>query len=329
VNTPVNHRLPAAPARGLTQQDLQALDRDGVVCVRGALDQEWVERVRRAVDGAAADPTWNGRYISRRKEGLYHDMFVWLKDDRMRELWFDSPLAHLAAQAMRSRRVNLLYEELFCKEPGSSLPTPWHQDAAAWPVSGEHIVNIWVPADPVTPENSGLEFVRGSHLWNKRFKVETAEYNANLLGADLDWCPDIEADRATYDIVHWDMDPGDVLIFGPRIVHGSGGNSSASRGRRAIAFRFTGDDARYDPRPNTMPLFWKHELAQGDPMGGPLFPEILPDPPAHRGTAKVPYDPVALLRNFGQQATMELLRAARPKRFTRTTDEGARDQAAS
>ncbi|UQA97197.1 phytanoyl-CoA dioxygenase family protein [Streptomyces halobius] len=211
---PVNHRLPATSARDLTPPELQALDRDGVVCVRGVLDQEWVERVRRAVDGAAAEPTWSGRYISRRKQGLYHDMFVWLKNDRMRELWFDSPLAHVAGQAMRSRRVYLF------------------------------------------------------------------------------------------------------------------GNPSSSRGRRAIAFRFTGDDARYDPRPNAMPVFWKHGPTQGDPMGGPLFPELLPNPPAHRGTSQVPYDLGTLARNFGRQIRMELLRAP-SKRFQRAVGEGARNRAAS
>ncbi|QKV94601.1 phytanoyl-CoA dioxygenase family protein [Streptomyces sp. NA02950] len=313
----MKHHPGTVAGRALTGEESKALDQDGVICLRGALDAVWVQRVRDALDQAAADPTWIGRYISRRKEGLYHDHFVWLKNRVIRELWFRSPLADIAAQAMGSRRVNLFYDEVFCKFPGSTLPTPWHQDAAAWPVSGEHIINVWVTADRVTKENGALEFVRGSHRWGKKYRVETAEYNANLLAADLDWCPDVEANRDEYDIIRWDMEPGDVLVFGPKIVHGAGG-ASLTRGRRAVALRFTGDDARYDPRPHTMPLLRKHGLSKGDPMGGPLFPEILPDPPADISSVKVPHDVGALLGTFREQAAMEVLRALNPRRFQRT-----------
>ena len=27
-----------------------------------------------------------------------------------------------------------------------------------------------------------------------------------------------------------------------------------------------------------MPLFWEHGLATGDELGGPLFPQVLPEP---------------------------------------------------
>jgi hypothetical protein len=71
------------------------------------------------------------------------------------------------------------------------------------------------------------------------------------------------------------MEPGDVLLFHPLVVHGSGGNSSATRRRRALATRWLGDDVVYAPRRATMPLLFDHGLRAGDRIGGPFFPRIL------------------------------------------------------
>ncbi len=314
----MTNRLPTAYHRNLTGDELETLHRDGMICVRGALDQEWVEHVRDALDEAAANPTLSGRFLSRRKKGFYHDMFVWLKHDKIRQLWFHSPLAQLAAQAIGAKRVNLFYEDIFCKAPGSTMPTPWHQDMTAWPITGEQVINVWVTVDQVTRENSALEFVRGSHRWDTKYRVESATSDAILLAADdLEWCPDIEANRDEYDIVQYDMEPGDALMFNPSMLHGSRGNSSHAMGRRAISLRFTGEDIRYDPRPYTMPLLFKHGLSKGDPLGGPLFPEILPNPPADMGRSKPSYDVATLLRNVGDHIRSESARRINPKRFRR------------
>ena len=40
--------------------------------------------------------------------------------------------------------------------------------------------------------------------------------------------PDIDGDRARYDLFSPDMEPGDVLIFNAQVVHGSSANTSTS-----------------------------------------------------------------------------------------------------
>ena len=74
----------------------------------------------------------------------------------------------------------------------------------------------------------------------------------------------------------WDMEPGDVLVFHPLIVHGSQGNSSTTTRRRALATRWFGDDVVYRDLPYTMPLPPGHGLEDGQPFGGPLFPSFGP-----------------------------------------------------
>ncbi|MEM7290300.1 MAG: phytanoyl-CoA dioxygenase family protein, partial [Pseudomonadota bacterium] len=88
--------------------------------------------------------------------------------------------------------------------------------------------------------------------------------------------PDFVNSREKYDIVGWDMEPGDVLLFGPTVSHGSAGNASNSNDRRALAFRYCGEDVRYAPRHATMPLLWDHGLEPGDALSGNLFPQVWP-----------------------------------------------------
>jgi ectoine hydroxylase-related dioxygenase (phytanoyl-CoA dioxygenase family) len=127
----------------------------------------------------------------------------------------------------------------------------------------------------VTRESSGLEYVKGSHRWNRRFKAVSPDYHPYLLASDLEDPPDIDGHREDYDLVNWDMEPGDVLMFHPLTLHGSPGNASATRRRRALATRWLGDDVVYAPVKARMPLPPGHGLSPGDKLGGRLFPKIL------------------------------------------------------
>ena len=46
-------------------------------------------------------------------------------DDPVRDDALESPAAHLARQALGSRTVTFFYDQVFVKEPGSEVPTPW------------------------------------------------------------------------------------------------------------------------------------------------------------------------------------------------------------
>jgi ectoine hydroxylase-related dioxygenase (phytanoyl-CoA dioxygenase family) len=131
-----------------------------------------------------------------------------------------------------------------------------------------------MPLDPVTTESSGLEYVLGSHRWPQRFKAITPDRSEYMINPDLDDVPDIDAHRDRYRVAAWDMEPGDVLVFHPLVVHGSQGNRSATTRRRALATRWLGDDVVYRDLPYTMPLPPGHGLEDGDPFRGDLFPSF-------------------------------------------------------
>lgn len=298
------NRDPDAPLRELSPDEIDAFHRDGAICARGLFPTEWVERMARAVDAAVASPSEFGGEVSAPDAGFTNDIFLWKTRDEFRDFLYESPAAHIAQQVLGDEEVRFFYDQLFVKPAGCHVATPWHQDITFWPVEGEQVVSIWMTFDPVTRESSGLEFVRGSHRWPERFKAVDPTHNPYLLAADLPDPPDVEAHRDEYELLGWDMEPGDALLFGAVVLHGSLGNYTTDRPRRAFSSRWCGPDFRYAPRHPTMPLLWEHGLAPGESLSGPLFPRVLPTriagEDAHRAEGPVPPDPAVVDRVLGE-----------------------------
>ena len=58
-------------------------------------------------------------------------------------------------------------------------------------------------------------------------------------------CPDIEAAREDYDIVSWELEPGDCIFFQGLIVHQGRNNPTRDTRRRTLTHRWLGDDVRF------------------------------------------------------------------------------------
>ena len=86
----------------------------------------------------------------------------------------------------------------------------------------------------------------------------------------------LEAARGDYDIVTWDLQPGDAYVFHALTVHGAGGNLRGDVRRRGYTVRYTGDDIRYDTRPGTNEHLRGGGYADGDRLRAPLYPEVWP-----------------------------------------------------
>ncbi len=269
---------PAEPTRMLSEEELSAYQEDGAICARGLLDSETIDHMRTAIEEVIGQGSVLGAgALDLAEKGFHGDIFVWKEHDRFRDLALFSSLPRLANQILNSRRINFFYEQFFVKRAGSPVETPWHQDIPFWPVSGSEIVSFWITLDPVSRASSGLEFVRASHRWEQRYQAITPNFDPYMMDSDLPPAPDFGKERDLEPLLGWDMEPGDVLIFGPVVCHGSEGNASNSRDRRALAFRYSGDDVVFAPRHATMPLLWEHGLEPGDRLSGPLFPQVWPE----------------------------------------------------
>jgi len=159
------------PLAPIPDADVDAFWRDGVICLRGLFDAEWIEHMRAAVEDDLAHPGPLAReYATQQGQRFLGDIGAWAVKPMLRKYVEASPAAEIAARMLRSRKVNFLYDQLFVKEPGTSVPTPWHQDGPYWPVKGEQILSIWLALDDVTVESSGVEYIKGSHRWGREFR---------------------------------------------------------------------------------------------------------------------------------------------------------------
>ena len=236
--------------------------------------------MRAAVEENLAKPGPQSReYVKPGERGRFlGDIGVWWIKPELRAYVTDSPCASIAQRFLGSRKVNFFYDQLFVKEPGTQARTPWHQDQPYWPVKGWQVLSIWLTLDDVTLETSGVEYVKGSHragAWYKprNFGGDPNAYR-NTPGTPI---PDFDAERDRHTFLSWDMKASDVLVHHALTVHGSQGNASTTRRRRAYATRWTGDDVVYDPRPDLVPLTLAEiPLAAGDPLDCSVFPRIWP-----------------------------------------------------
>ena len=257
----------------------EAFARDGVVCVRSALDAGEVAAAAAAVEAVLASPGPLALVASAAGDpGRFTEDFCrWQDVPGIEELARHSRIPRLAATLMLTPRVRFYHDHVLVKEGGTSQRTPWHQDQPYYNVDGRG-VSAWIPVDPV-PEEGCLELVAGTHdgPWRmpRTFLSGEARWFPEGTLAEL---PDIEADRSAFDIRQFGLAPGDAVFFDFLTVHGAPGFPFAGR-RRVLSLRYLSAGARYAPRTwRTSPPFAGliDELPPGAPMDHPLFPVVWP-----------------------------------------------------
>jgi ectoine hydroxylase-related dioxygenase (phytanoyl-CoA dioxygenase family) len=267
-------RLPEMPQRELTEAEIAAFHTDGAVRVSGVFSQVWLDRIVEAVEFVLAHPTILAQATALLGGGGFSgDAFMWKTHDGFRDFIFFSPAARLAQQLFRSVTVTAFYDQIFAKPAGSGAPTPFHEDVSSWPINGDQVCAMWIPLDPCTPDTAALRVVRGSHRWGRRFLPVTPGASHLSQIGQYEAVPDL----SQYEILSWDLVPGDLVLFHPAALHGATG-TGPQRQRRAFVSRWVGDGVTFQPRHAVLPLLWRHGLKPGDPIGGPLFPRVLPEP---------------------------------------------------
>ena len=185
------------------------------------------------------------------------------------------PGPEIAAALLGSERINFFGDQIFVKEPGTRERTAFHQDATYFEIEGDQCCVMWMPVDPVTLENGAMMYVRGSHHDGRLYRPNVFVAQTPLPGAEGDLLPDIEGNLDAYDIVHFDVEPGDVIVHHYRTVHGAGGNLSRYQVRRAASLRYCGDDIRFHSRPGVpRQLHHTSRLEDGEPLTGADFPVV-------------------------------------------------------
>ncbi|MBM3581357.1 MAG: phytanoyl-CoA dioxygenase family protein [Alphaproteobacteria bacterium] len=262
-------------ARPITEEEIEAYHRDGVIFLKDMFDRDWIERLRELADWDMSTPGKMQQELAKKGDSgrFYNNTFLWPRHDGFKDFIFGSPAAEIVGTIMRSKKINIFFDQFLIKEPKTRERTMWHHDLTYWPVNGSQVCTLWLALDDVTKETGAVEYVKGSHRWNKRFKAE-AFLGDGRYTEDLPPVPDIENMRSELQFAQYELKPGDCTVHHALTVHGAPGNTRPDRRRRAYITRWAGDDAVYYPRPNIQPMLWEPNIPAGGPLDSDLWPRV-------------------------------------------------------
>ncbi|WP_299936715.1 phytanoyl-CoA dioxygenase family protein [uncultured Pelagimonas sp.] len=257
----------------VTQDHIDQFQRDGVTLIKGL----WADQVDTLRAGVERNMTNPGPYaaenLHKGEAGRFFDDYCnWQRIPEFEDVIRNGPAAAVAADLMQSKQVQLFHEHVLVKEPGTSKPTPWHQDGPYYFVEGRQTVSFWSPLDPV--REASLRCVAGSHLWDKPVLPTRWLSEENFYPDEDTYMPVPDPDAEGMTVLEWPMEPGDAVAFNYGVLHGARGNTTDHR-RRAFSLRLLGDDARYVERPGkTSPPFPGHDMTPGQRLRDDWFPVL-------------------------------------------------------
>ena len=262
----------------LSPSIVEAYQRDGVVVLRNLVSHETIADLARGVETNMASPgPWFNEYTPQSATGRFFDDYVnWQRIEDFARHATAGPIPLAARELMACSVARLFHEHVLVKEAETREVTPWHHDDPYYGIDGMDNVSIWIPLDPI-PESVALRFIPGSHRWNRRFIPRRfADQSAYVDAAhDFEHLPPPDQLEGSA-ILTTPVELGDAVAFHYRTLHSAPGTlGTAVTRRRAVSFRYVGDDARFATRPwRTSPPLEGNGLQPGDPLDDPRFPVV-------------------------------------------------------
>jgi hypothetical protein len=221
--------------------------REGYAIIRGLFTPAEVERIGAAIDQVHAEGVAHGR--SFRHGNLFYNvsqdprggpsvrMVQWPSYHQpvLNDVRLDRRMAEVL-EPLIGRNLKQIINQIHWKVKGGAGDFAWHQDSRfrlpewAYRNLGFSYVQTGLAIDPHRPESGCMRFIPRSHLRGD-LKLDDSE---EVLGASLQDAVLLEARLSPTDVVELVLDPGDLALWSPYLVHGSGTNRSDHRRRLYI-----------------------------------------------------------------------------------------------
>ena len=128
-----------------------------------------------------------------------------------------------AVESLIGRNILVAGTTLFIKEPEQQGFISWHQDARYIGLEPHNWVTAWLALSDVTTENGCMYMWPGTHKEPLRDHVDT--FGKDNLLTRGQTVPDVPEDET----VPIELKPGQLSLHHPRVIHGSGHNTSKER----------------------------------------------------------------------------------------------------
>ena len=192
----------------------QEYEKNGYVIARKAIDADLARETAEHVHWLAE------RHPDTRPEHFHHTMLV--TDPFMHRLVSDDRLVDIAEQFL-GPNVAMWAAHYIAKPPQHGQEVLWHQDGSYWPLEPMEVATLWLAATESTRENGCMRVLPGTQnnrLLSRREMVDVDD-GKNVLSSGIH--PSQIDDSHVVDL---ELNPGDVSIHNPKIIHGSKSNTS-------------------------------------------------------------------------------------------------------
>jgi phytanoyl-CoA hydroxylase len=201
-----------------TKEIVREYERDGFTVFRNVIDEPLISEARYHVEWLIR------KYPDLRPEHFHHPL---MRDDAFWvRLVTDDHLLDIA-ELFLGPNLACFTAHYICKPPFTGQPVFWHQDGSYWKLEPMQAVTLWLAVDASTPENGCLKMIPGSHKIRLQ-KPQVRKDTPNMLysSANPDLVEENIRNSSTVDIV---LQPGDVSVHHPNILHCSEANTSSKR----------------------------------------------------------------------------------------------------
>jgi ectoine hydroxylase-related dioxygenase (phytanoyl-CoA dioxygenase family) len=226
--------------------DPQAWHRDGYAIVRGFFSADEVAAIGAEIDAVHAEGVAHGRSfrhgnlfykIAPGESGPVVQMVQWPAYHRpaLDAVRLDPRFAALL-EPLIGGDIKQIINQIHWKAPGAAGDFAWHQDsrfrqpANCYRNLATSYVQTGLAIDPHNPETGGMAFVPRSHVQGD-LDLDTS---ADVLGRSMQDDALERVGLSADDAVQLELEPGDLALWNPYLVHGSGTNRSDHQRRLYI-----------------------------------------------------------------------------------------------
>jgi len=255
---------PPAPFE-ITPEQIETLKTDGVVHIKGLLNDEWLEYLRASTEWQIKNPhIWASPGVA---SGIYDyiQRSIWTTNEAFSNFLYHSPLATALAKLGETEEIRLS-TDLLMVNPNNGFK--WHQDNQNGPVLFDDALRWWVTMDDTPLDYGAPVYLKGSH---KNKSVKDDAVFVQLEDGDLKDFPEQIA---------FPVEAGDAIIWNARSIHKIDGPKSKDWGankRRVLGGTAVVAGAKYYGEERALfSDMSTHDLKDGDQLLGPQWPRLYP-----------------------------------------------------
>mmetsp|Transcript_9644 Transcript_9644/g.12135 ORF Transcript_9644/g.12135 Transcript_9644/m.12135 type:complete len:409 (-) Transcript_9644:62-1288(-) len=260
-------RVSAPEKYEITEEQIQTLERDGVVHIKGVFDAEWVDYLRKATGEQVKEPHFWAFAGTASKLYDYIQRNVWQTNKAFANFYYHSAMGHVLAQCGRTDEIRVS-TDLLMVNPNKGFK--WHQDNQNGPITWEDGIRFWITMDETPAEYGAPVYLKGSH------NNDCVDEQAVFVDIDMNGLEEYKDKIAEFRTM-----PGDMLIWHPKTIHKVDGPSDGiwTTYRRVLGGTVAKGGTKYCDKTGSggvLSDLGRHGLEDGDKLQSPFFPIVYP-----------------------------------------------------